>query len=540
MRTFADANPWRVTTAVRVFALATAVGQLVGSGTLGHVGLVALQLGCVAAVCSALDLTPLGRRLPWVTVLEGVAVVGLLGLAHGPVGPLLVYLAVPTVVAGVRHGAIATLNTSLATGMSLLAIQALTWSHLETGPSLGSVLPWLVLGLGAGMLASHQTQSVRRLEAVRAPYAAANRLVGTLHSAATDLPQDLDVILHSRALECAVRPLVGAEASAVLVRSGLMTLETLTSYGDLGAVDDELARRCMSAMRGEQRGDKVALPLRVGEHVFGALVLRCHRPLANAVLASIQEQVDERAILLDTAVLLDGVRSLATNEERNRLARDIHDGVAQQIVALGFLADDLAALSHDPATRQGAEDLRVEVTRLVNALRFSVFDLRQDVADAGSLSGALSDYVGQLGTHSDLQIHLTLDERGSRLPRRTEEELLRIAQEAIANAHKHAGATNVWVRLTVHGTSVDLVVEDDGVGGASARPGHYGLHTMSERAQRIDAELDVVARHGGGTAVTLATRPQTSAGSGPDSTTATPTPRTHGRHSHGDHHLAGR
>ncbi|GAB3769814.1 signal transduction histidine kinase [Nocardioides ginsengisegetis] len=537
MRTVADASPWRVTTAVRVFALATAVGQLVSADTLGIVGVVALQLGCVAAVCSALELTPLGRRLPWVTVLEGVAVVGLLGLANGPVEPLLVYLAVPTVVAGVRHGALATVNTSLSTAMALLAIQALTWSHVETGPTLGSVLPWLVLGLGAGMLASHQTQSVRRLEAVRAPYAAANRLVGTLHSAATDLPQDLDVILHSRALECTIRPLVGADASAVLVRSGLMTLETLTSYGDLGVVDDELARRCMSAMRAEQRGTIVALPLRVGEHVFGALLLTCHRPLANAVLASIQEQVDERAILLDTAVLLDGVRSLATNEERNRLARDIHDGVAQQIVALGYLADDLAALSHDPDTRQGAEDLRVEVTRLVNALRFSVFDLRQDVADAGSLSGALSDYAGQLGTHSDLRIHLTLDERGSRLTRRTEEELLRIAQEAIANVHKHAHAVNVWVRLEVHGTDATLVVADDGVGGATSRPGHYGLHTMRERALRIDADLEVGPRCDGGTVVTLMTRREAPTGSGPDSTT---TPRTDGRHSHGDHHLAGR
>ncbi len=215
----------------------------------------------------------------------------------------------------------------------------------------------------------------------------------------------------------------------------------------------------------------------------------------------------EQAIRLDTALLLDGVRSLATTEERNRLARDIHDGVAQQLVSLGYLADDLAALSENPAAQQGADDLRAEVTRLVSALRFSVFDLRHDLDDGRTLSGALSDYVRQLSTHSDLRVHLTLDERGSRLPRRAEEELLRIAQEAIGNVHKHARAINLWVSLSTDGTDVRLTVEDDGVGSAAPRPGHYGLHTMRERARRINADLEVGVRHDGGTVVTLQSRP---------------------------------
>ena len=107
-------------------------------------------------------------------------------------------------------------------------------------------------------------------------------------------------------------------------------------------------------------------------------------------------------------------------------------------MSLGYLADEVAALTERPAARQGAEDLRAEITRLIGELRFSVFDLRHEVDEAGGLSGALSEYVRELSTHSDLRVHLTLDERGARLPRRTEAELLRIAQEAIGNVHKHA------------------------------------------------------------------------------------------------------
>ena len=84
--------------------------------------------------------------------------------------------------------------------------------------------------------------------------------------------------------------------------------------------------------------------------------------------------------------------------------------------------------------------------------------------------------------------------------------MLRIAQEAIGNVHKHARAINVWVSLTVNGTDVRLVVEDDGVGGRRPRTGHYGLHTMRERAERIDADLEVGTRHDGGTVVTLRSR----------------------------------
>jgi signal transduction histidine kinase len=291
------------------------------------------------------------------------------------------------------------------------------------------------------------------------------------------------------------------------VCTGTTGLETLTTTSILGEDDLATARQCVARARPAQRSGVAALPLRVGDHVFGAVVLGVGATLDAEQLQTAQVQTDEQAIRLETALLVEDVRSLATTEERNRVARDIHDGVAQRIVSLGYLVDDVAALCDDPASRQGAEDLRNEVTRLISELRFSVFDLRHDVGEAGSLSGALSEYVRELSTHSNLRVHLTLDERGVRLTRRHESELLRIAQEAVGNVHKHARAINVWVSLTVNGTDVRLVVEDDGIGGASPRTGHYGLHTMRERAERIGADLEVCPRRDGGTVVALVSRP---------------------------------
>jgi signal transduction histidine kinase len=212
--------------------------------------------------------------------------------------------------------------------------------------------------------------------------------------------------------------------------------------------------------------------------------------------------VDEHAIRLDTALLVDGVRASATDAERRRLARDIHDGVAQRVVSLGYIVDELVDRATDTEVERTAEELRSEITRVVGELRFSVFDLRQDLLGT-SVSAALSEYVQQLSRRSDLRVHLVLDERGRRLPRRVEAEVIRVAQEAIANVARHADALNVWVRMSSDDEGFRLSVEDDGVGMVQPRPGHYGLHTMRERAEHIGAGLHIGPRSGGGTVVSL-------------------------------------
>ena len=159
-------------------------------------------------------------------------------------------------------------------------------------------------------------------------------------------------------------------------------------------------------------------------------------------------------------------------------------------------------MSQEPEIRELAATLRDEVSRVVTELRFSIFDLRHQVAEH-RLSGALTDYVSEISQGTGLRVHLVLDDSGSSLPTRIEAELLRIAQEALNNVRKHAQASNVWITLVASGSDVTLRIEDDGVGNAVPRERHWGLQTMTERAERIGARLTITPRTDGGTVVLL-------------------------------------
>ena len=202
-------------------------------------------------------------------------------------------------------------------------------------------------------------------------------------------------------------------------------------------------------------------------------------------------------------MLFDEVRGVATAEERRRLAREIHDGIAQELSYLGYVVDGLTAdaKEHDEGLTDELRSLRREITRIVSELRLSIFDLRSEVDIHGGLGAALSEYVRSVGQQTEMTVHLSLDEAATRLPAETEAELLRIAQEAITNARKHAAATNLWVTLVVDPPSALLRVEDDGRGLGTGRHDSFGLSIMRERASRLRTNVEVAPREPRGTRV---------------------------------------
>jgi signal transduction histidine kinase len=253
-------------------------------------------------------------------------------------------------------------------------------------------------------------------------------------------------------------------------------------------------------------GHAAVLPLRIGLRTFGLVALeRVDGPFDTAGLADSDELLQEQALRLETALLFSEVRNLATAEERRRLAREIHDGIAQELASMGYVVDDLAARArYLPDLEADLRTLRQELTRVISELRLSIFDLRSEVATGIGLGTALSDYVRQVGASSNLTVHLVLDESPVRLPIDAETELLRIAQEAITNARKHANAANLWVTCRIEPPTAYLAVEDDGAGLGRPRDDSFGLHVMRERAERIGADLAVRTRPEGGTAVEVA------------------------------------
>lgn len=505
--TAALAKSWQVTTATRVFVVALAFGQALSAGSLKTVGVLLLALTILAAVTCAIEYETTSGVGRWAPYAEGILAAALVGTADAAAAPLLVYLAVPSVVAGLRWGWVAASNASLATSFTLAA----AWAAAETlglaAPQIPASVPWIIVGSGVGLLASWQTRSVRAIQDSQAPYAAAHRLLSQLRNVSRQLTGGLDSRGVAERLVGDLQKATGAARAALVIRSGDRTISTVEAGLSPSSRADvaEIALDSMGINRRTSRRGLVALPLRVGTYAFGAAVVELGSDEPPS--PSVQRLLDEWSLQLDSALLFDEIRSVATSEERHRLAREIHDGVAQEVASLGYLVDELTATSADPAVTDMAATLRSEITRVVSELRLSIFDLRHSINEPGDLAGALSEYVNEVGARSDVRVHLRLDQQPTPMSPAVKEQLLRIAQEAITNARQHSRAENLWVRLTTDGHGAHLQVEDDGGGTPTPRPQHFGLQTMRERAALINAEFDIKSRPGGGTIVVVGTHP---------------------------------
>ena len=446
---------------------------------------------------------------------------------------MLPYLAVPLTVATLyrrTREALALLGVAAATLAFGGVVTEVSDERLITdGGYLLAVAQWLILA-AVGITAAGTLQRVLQARGETRPpqpYAEATRLLTQLRSVARQLPgATLDPGGIAEHLLDELRTLTRADRAAVLTASGGGRLVVLAQTGvervdwettldaDSAIADAWASQQPQTAHRSQARshrkGDVSALvvPLVAGVRTVGLVTLEAD--VTNAYPSSVVDKVTAvtgpAALRLEAALLFDEVRSLATNEERQRLAREIHDGVAQELVMVGYGIDNALALLPEDAKESGEElrSLRGEVTRVITELRLSLFELRSEVDRHGGLAAAISEYARQVGASAGLRVHFTLDESTARLPAATEAELLRIAQEAITNARKHAGAANLWVTCAIDPPYAQIEVSDDGQGIADQRPdGRYGLAIMAERAERIRGRLEIRPRHPSGTTVAV-------------------------------------
>lgn len=485
---------WRVTTAIRVFGLALATGIVLSDDQAGVSWPLLAALVVIASAGAALDSTPELSRTSWTAAAEILLAALMLSSAEASPG-LYAYLAAPPVLTGVRHGIVATVNVTVIGALGVLA--AVAAASTDPRPELIAAAPWLLSGLGAGMLSSWQSRSLRDLDARRAPYEAAHQLMEQLHQLATTGDLGLDSASLATDLDNAMRRETGCARSTVFVVAPDETVRPLN-----GGEDVERMALEMEIPSSERTPGAAVVPLRGARQTLGYCVLVGVPRWTQELEQRASEVADEFAVRLDTAVLFDAVRTLATSEERNRIAREMHDGVAQEIVGLGYIVDEIESISAHEQTRELLSALRTEITRLVSEIRFSIFDLRHEVTD-GRLAASLADYAREISHAVGLRVHLSLNESGPPLAPGRATEVLRVAQEAIGNVRKHARADTLWVELDSDGTTLRLKIADDGVGNAEPRGHHWGLQGMRERAERIGADLTVSARPGGGTVVTL-------------------------------------
>lgn len=471
------------------------------------------------------------RRPAWLryvsVLLEAGVVASIVLAAPAGIRPAAVYLIVPPIVAALMAGTMGALAAGLVS--ALVLVIGLVWQQGSALPEpVADIVIWLAIAIALGLGTAMARHIRERVAPTQDSYAAARTLLTALRDVTRRLPEGLEEPVLARVTLDTIAEILPHDDAAVYLRT--RSGATVAAAGSEHAVpwvprwDRGLWAQAAEAGTAVQRPgpfDGMALisewPLTSPDHLASAVIpLRLEGTPIGVVavqrqgplwpiedLARAQREVDTAALRLDAARLFDEIRDLATTTERHRMSREIHDGIAQELAGLGLLVDNLAHDGVDDDIRAGLIRIREEITRIITELRLSIFDLRLE--SGAGIADALATYLTNIGNDSQMTVHTVLDEDGTRIPAGMSPQVLRIAQEAITNARRHAEARTLWVTYRVDDDGVVLRIADDGRGfdTTSARQDSFGLLIMRERAEALGGHLVVRAREGGGTVVEL-------------------------------------
>lgn len=497
---------------------------LIAAGT-GSLATTWQQVAIVAIVAVTASVPQRPAWLRYGVVLAEAAVVSIMVATSAPgARPAVAYLLVPPIVAAMMAGALGAMATGLVIALVLIIGAVLTQGSQVPEP-IADVVIWLALAVALGLGTALARHLRERIAPTQDSYAAARTLLTALRDVARRLPEGLEEPVLARTTIESVGSILPHDQAAVYLRtsSGAVVEAARTDsaipwtprwdrgiwaqVGEAGIAMQRTGTLEASEWTTDWSGMTACavIPLRLQGRPIGVLALQRNGPLWDVGdLARAQQEVDAAALRLDAARLFDEIAELATTAERRRMSREIHDGIAQELAGVGLLLDDLSRDDLDPETRAYLERIRDELTRIVTELRLSIFDLRTD--SGPGIADALASYVNTVGAQEGVTVHTTLDEDGTRLPPGAGPQLLRIAQEAIANARRHSSARTLWVTYRVDEDGIVLRIVDDGRGidDQAAREDSFGMTIMRERAEAIGGDLTVRRRDGGGTVVELA------------------------------------
>jgi two-component system NarL family sensor kinase len=248
-----------------------------------------------------------------------------------------------------------------------------------------------------------------------------------------------------------------------------------------------------------------SIALRFGERRLGIMNVcpPVPRKLSPSDLRLLSVAGAQMGLAVERGRLAEEEAGAARSAERTRLAREIHDTLAQDLAAIALqLESALRSLPADsPAAQRVVTALDVARTSMTQA-RASVLSLRSDPLAGRALVAALAALARRLTSETGMRV--TFHQRGAtELPSEAEGELFRIASEALANARVHAEASRIEIELSEEGGAVALRIRDDGVGFDPASRGddRYGLRGMEERARLAGGRLRVESDRARGTLI---------------------------------------
>jgi signal transduction histidine kinase len=355
----------------------------------------------------------------------------------------------------------------------------------------------------------------------------ANTLLSALHRVAQDLPASLDLDEVLASTLAGLRDLFDFTTAVVLLRDDtesawiVATSEGFrapSTYkeGDLPAplrvATQATTPRAYYDLRAQVGGgvnplsqSGVYAALRARGALVGLIAIE-HPDLLHfgeREIEVLQGFVDPVALAVENARWFSRLRTVGADEERTRIARDLHDRIGQSLAYLAFELDRIAGRATGQPLYPELQQLRQDVRSVVTEVRDTLYDLRTDVSAERGLVDILEEFLERVRERSGMQVafrHATT----SRPPLPQERELWRIAQEAITNVERHARARQLSVLWECDGRRALLQVADDGRGfpvGRAKRMDAYGMLGMRERADSIGARLDITSAPGEGTRV---------------------------------------
>lgn len=456
-------------------------------------------------------------------IFEAGLVVAAAATTGGWQSPFVLCLVTPVMVTGFARGFAPALRLTagVIAAMTVPAVVTgprLTWAQARIGGQWAMELVLVAILAGYvrrifGEVSDRASRSFDRASQL----SEANELLVSLHRLAQAMPASLNLQEAAASTMGRLRTLVEADVAVLLLRDDAsgqwtvgvcegMALSGFNSDDDLpaalrAATETSVASLRVSLEPGEGLGapgvseSGLYAPLRSRGALVALVALEHHEPghYGRRELKLLDGFTGPAALAIDNARWFARLRHIGADDERNRIARDMHDRIGQSLAYLSFRLEHLAALVDDAKLSQELVGLHSEVRSALGEVRETLSDLRTDVSDGRGLVETLGSFLDRVGARTSVHVSW-VHQATARLPLLQEREMWRIAQEAVANVERHAKARHLRVHWSCDGANACLTVADDGRGFSVSHPSRsdsYGLAGIRERADSIGAVLSV-------------------------------------------------
>jgi signal transduction histidine kinase len=292
---------------------------------------------------------------------------------------------------------------------------------------------------------------------------------------------------------------------AVFPLEGSVTGEVVRTGKAVVLADAAADPRTAQPVVGGGIGPAAFVPLAVRGRTFGTLVVGNAAggpPLREAAVQLLETFAEQAAVALEYARLQRELQRLAVLEDRERIAKELHDGAIQALFAVGMGLQGSAMLAGDSELRRRIENAVEELDRVIRDLRSYIFGLRPGILADRQLDQALQRLVEELQQRGGIVAVAEIDPDAAAELTGKAADLIQLAREALSNVGRHAAAATCRVSLYRTEEGAVLEVDDDGRGFDPARPaGGQGLRNLRERAAALGGQTEITSAPGEGTRV---------------------------------------